>query len=114
MSKLQRAASERMGFSDDQIEEVEEKRREEWEALKARVYEASDLTEEEIENYYSDRYGFEHECHCLADKFADRMVETTICELEVKAKSLEALEEANLTISALREQLEAAGLEPAA
>ena len=95
-----------MGMGKEEIEALEEKRREKYEAMKARALEASDISEDELETYFDDRYGFHHTCHCFDDQFAGNMVTTTRCEIEVKAKALDYLETVNLERDTLAEAVE--------
>lgn len=111
-----------MGMSKEDIEALEEKRREKYERMKAKSLERADLTEDALETYFDDRYGFHHACHCFDDQFTgDGMVTTTMCEIEVKAKALDHLEEVNLerdtlaeAVADLRRQVTELGEEPIA
>ncbi len=118
--KMLRLAEE-SGLDEAGIAELENRRRLEYETIRRKSLEEMGMTEEEMDSFFMDKYDIDHECHCLEDRFTGQMLVGTLCEIEIKEKALDKVDELNMElviqeekIDALRRQLIELGREPVA
>ena len=118
--KMRRLVEE-AGLDDAAIEELESRRRKEYETLRAKSLAEMGMSQEEMDSFFPDKYGIDHECHCLEDRYTGQMLVGTLCEIEIKEKALDKVEDltyelviAAENIDALRRQLISLGEEPVA
>ena len=117
----QRRVAEDAGLDEAGIEELEARRRKEYENARAKSLEEMGMTQDEMDSYFPDKYGIDHECHCLEDRFTGQMLVGTLCEIEIKEKALDKVDDLNMELvileekyDALRRQLISIGEEPVA
>src|SRR5690242_835751 len=98
---------EEMGLDEAGIEKLEARREAEYKAIRKKSLDEMGMTEEEMHNFFPERYGIDHECHCLEDRYTGQMLVGTLCEIEIKEKALDRIEELNMELVIQEEQLDA-------
>lgn len=121
LNDKQRRVAEEMGLDEAGIEALEARREKEYKTARAKSLEEMGMTEEEMDSFFHERYGIDHECHCLEDRYTGQMLVGTLCEIEIKEKALDKVEELLMDLviqdeklDALRRQLIELGKEPVA
>ena len=105
------------GYTDEDIETMEENRKERYFAIKERRM--AGLSLEDFESYYQDRFEIDHVCHCAEDEFLGDAVMIMRCQAEtyvkIRAKLPEVMEERDILrqqVDQLRLQVVSLGAEP--